>query len=101
MKDELTSLITGFNTDDFGVDIISINPFKGIGKTKIKLFTKDEYEKGDAKFISESGEVFNRYQSIKYIIRVFLCEEKKFKLNESIINDIKLAENKFVAKWIK
>lgn len=73
IKDELNKLVSShFNKDQFCIDIQTDVAFKDIQKTEVKLLVKNLNNSYTAKRLDECGYKLNQYQTIHYIIRVFI-----------------------------
>jgi HD superfamily phosphohydrolase len=89
IKNDISSIISDVVSQEyFTVDIMTDNAFKDIDKTEIKLLTKTFSGEYELKCFDECGDKLNRYQSIKYFIRVFIDPEFKDRLTNDILHKI-------------
>jgi uncharacterized protein len=73
IKEHLTDLINRFiKENEFAIDIQTDVAFKDINKTEVKLLVKNLNNSYDAKNLEECGHKLNQYQTINYIVRVFI-----------------------------
>jgi HD superfamily phosphohydrolase len=77
-------MLTVVSENYFTIDIMTDNAFKDIEKTEIKILTKDFSGKYDLKRFDDCGGKFDRYQSIKYFIRIFISP----KYSDLITDDV-------------
>lgn len=86
---EISSIICNVVSNEyFTVDVMTDNTFKDIDKTEIKLLTKNFSGEYKLKRFDECGDKLNRYQSIKYFIRVFIAPTYKDLLTNDILQKI-------------
>jgi HD superfamily phosphohydrolase len=96
IETEITEIISKVvDNEYFTVDIMSDNSFKDIKKTEIKLLTKNFIGEYKLKRFDECGDKLDRYQSIKYFIRVFIAPEFKHLLTNGILQKIEDCKNEF------
>lgn len=89
LKDKLNeTLLHYFDAYLFAVDIVTDNAFKDIDKTEIKLLEKNISNGYDVNKFSDGGNKLDRYQSIKYFIRVFVSRSMVPKVTDEIIHKI-------------
>ena len=91
------TLLEYFDEYLFAVDIVTDNAFKDVDKTEIKLLEKNISNGYDVNKFSDGGDKLNRYQSIKYFIRVFVSRSMKPKLTNDIIRKIEADKLALVA----
>ncbi|ABK36875.1 HD domain-containing protein [Aeromonas hydrophila] len=77
----------------FSIDIMTDNAFKDIDKTEIKLLRKNLHGSYDIKKLSESGDKLDKYQSIKYLIRIFIYKEYEGYVSNDLISEIEMLKN--------
>jgi len=89
IKNDISAIICNVvNHEYFTVDVMTDNAFKDIDKTEIKLLTKTFSGEYELKRFDECGDKLNRYQSIKYFIRVFIDPAFKEHLTNDILQKI-------------
>jgi HD superfamily phosphohydrolase len=89
IKNGISAIISDVvNNEYFTVDIMTDNAFKDINKTEIKLLTKTFSGEYELKYFNECGDKLNRYQSIKYFIRVFIDPAFAHLLTNDILQKI-------------
>lgn len=73
IKHELNKIMSShFQKNQFSIDIQTDVAFKDIQKTEVKLLVKNLNNGYTAKRFDECGDKLNQYQTIHYIIRVFV-----------------------------
>lgn len=82
------TLLHYFDDYLFSVDIATDNAFKDVDKTEIKLLEKNISNGYDVNKFADGGDKINRYQSIKYFIRVFVSHAMKPKVTDDVIRKI-------------
>lgn len=82
------TLLRHFDNYLFAVDIVTDNAFKDIDKTEVKLLEKNISNDYDVNKFASGGDKLNRYQSIKYFIRVFVSHSMKSKVTDDVIREI-------------
>jgi HD superfamily phosphohydrolase len=96
IKNDISAIICNVVCNEyFTVDVMTDNAFKDIDKTEIKLLTKTFSGEYKLKRFDECGDKLNRYQSIKYFIRVFIDPEFEDQLTNDILHKIEECKNKF------
>lgn len=94
IKNDISAIICNVVSNEyFTVDVMTDNAFKDIDKTEIKLLTKTFSGEYKLKRFDECGDKLNRYQSIKYFIRVFIDPEFKHLLTNDILQKIEDCKN--------
>jgi len=94
IKNDISSIICNVVSNEyFTVDVMTDNAFKDIDKTEIKLLTKNFSGEYKLKRFDECGDKLNRYQSIKYFIRVFIDPAFKDLLTNDILQKIEDCKN--------
>lgn len=83
----------------FSIDIMSDNAFKDIDKTEIKILRKNLHGGYDINNLSDSGDKLDKYQSIKYLVRIFICDSYKDHIKDEQLIAIDEIKNKLVAKY--
>lgn len=86
LEDKLTQLLpVSLDKYSFAVDIIADNAFKGVNDTNIKLLCKNLAGRYEIKSFSSCGDKFDKHQSIKYFVRVFVQDEINVENKNSLI----------------
>jgi hypothetical protein len=94
IKEGISDIITkAVNKEHFTVDVMTDNSFKDIKKTEIKLLTKNFSGEYKLKRFDQCGDKLNRYQSIKYFIRVFIDPKCTDKLTNDVLQKIEECKN--------
>ncbi|WP_429083718.1 HD domain-containing protein [Aeromonas bivalvium] len=97
LKNELFELISPHIPKYmFAIDIMTDNAFKDIEKTEIKLLRKNLSGGYDINTLSESGDKLDKYQSIKYLIRLFVSDAYKDNVGNNLIELIENKKNELV-----
>ncbi len=97
LKDALNGLLAKYlQPYTFAIDIMTDNAFKDIDKTKIKLLVKNLSGTYDIKEFSKSGDKLDKYQSIKYFLRIFVPHCYKSKITDKLRDKIQQIELKVV-----
>ncbi|NMH65656.1 HD domain-containing protein [Shewanella salipaludis] len=100
LKDELFTLISShLPSYMFAIDIMTDNAFKDIDKTEIKLLGKDLSGGYEINKFSDSGDKLDKYQSIKYFIRVFVSDSFKSNVTHELIEEIEKKKSELVTKF--
>ncbi|MEC6881497.1 HD domain-containing protein [Photobacterium piscicola] len=98
LKDELLFLISNhIDKYKFAIDIVTDNAFKDIDKTEIKLLCKNLSGGYEIKNFLDCGDKLNKYQSIKYFIRVFVADKNT--MNDVLIKKIDKKKSELVKKF--
>ncbi|WP_279463127.1 hypothetical protein [Aeromonas veronii] len=77
----------------FAIDIMADNAFKDIDKTEIKLLRKNLNGGYCINKLTECGDKLDKYQSIKYLIRIFISEKYKPSVSIELIESIESKKN--------
>lgn len=77
----------------FAIDIMVDNAFKDIDKTEIKLLRKNLSGGYEINKFTDCGDKLNKYQSIKYLIRVFVSKKYKDNISNDLIMSIEAKKN--------
>ena len=102
LKKELFALIEKhLPASMFVIDIMTDNAFKDVDKTEIKLLIKDLSGSYEINKFSSSGDKLDRYQSIKYFIRVFVSDSCGSNVTPELINNIEQRKSELVKEFFK
>ena len=100
LKDELNGLLSSHLTPYmFAIDIMTDNAFKDIDKTEIKLLGKHLSGTYGINKFADCGDKLNKYQSIKYFIRVFVSDSAKSDITPQLIEEIEQKKSELVMKF--
>lgn len=100
LMDDLFSLISKYVPKYmFAIDIMTDNAFKDVDKTEIKLLVKDFSGGYKINNFSRSGDKLDKYQSIKYFIRVFVSSRCETNMTCELIEKIEQKKSDLVAKF--
>lgn len=102
LKDELHILISkNVPLFMFAIDVVTDNSFKDISKTEVKLLCKDFSGGYTIDKFSDSGDKLDRYQSIKYFIRIFVSDSYVSSITSNLISDIEKKKSELVLKYFE
>lgn len=97
IENKISAIICNVVSNEyFTVDVMTDNAFKDIDKTEIKLLTKTFAGNYNLKRFDECGDKLNRYQSIKYFIRVFIAPEFSACLTDNVLEEIESCKNELL-----
>lgn len=100
LRGELSSLALDYLPPNlFAIDIMTDNAFKDVDKTEIKLLEKDLSGGYEIKKFSESGEKLDRFQSIKYFVRLFVASSCQDKVTPELIEKIDMNKSDVVKRF--
>ncbi len=100
LKNELNNLLSSHLPPYmFAIDIMTDNAFKDIDKTEIKLLGKHHSGGYGINKFSDCGDKLDKYQSIKYFIRVFVSDSDKLALTHQLIDKIEQKKSELVMKF--
>jgi len=77
-----------YGQNSYAIDIISDTAFKDIHKTEVKLLVKNIDNSYKIKSLDQCGDKLDQYQSIKFVIRVFIKRDLKESMDKDLISKI-------------
>ncbi|WP_421253342.1 HD domain-containing protein [Aeromonas jandaei] len=83
----------------FAIDIMADNAFKDIDKTEIKLLRKNLNGGYCINKLTECGDKLDKYQSIKYLIRIFISEKYSCRVSTDLIESIERKKNELAQSY--
>ena len=100
LEEELDNLLSShLNPHMFAIDIMTDNAFKDIDKTEIKLLEKHISGTYGINKFTDCGDKLDKYQSIKYFIRVFVSHSDKSSITPELISKIDQKKSELVKKF--
>lgn len=95
---EISIFLKGkMSEDDFIVDVMTDNAFKDIIKSQVKLLIKQPCGVYEICNFEDSGDKLDRYQSIKYLVRIFSSGSKTVSFSQDIIDGIENINRKMMS----